>query len=55
MLSDLFPSFRGLSQATRAQPGQEILENYFGDSTAKNIIKFWQKDILRERCVAAYW
>ncbi len=48
ILSDLFPSLRKLSEATHAQEGQNLIEDYLGESTANIVIKFWQKDISRE-------
>ncbi|KAL4786604.1 hypothetical protein BJX76DRAFT_320800, partial [Aspergillus varians] len=46
ILSDLFPSFRALSVATRTREGQELLENYIGGSAARKIVRFWQEDVL---------
>ncbi|KAL4936234.1 hypothetical protein BDV06DRAFT_96516 [Aspergillus oleicola] len=48
LLSDLFPSFRKLSAASRSQEGQEVLIDYLGENTAGNIVRFWQKDGLKD-------
>jgi hypothetical protein len=48
ILSDLFPTFRKLSEATHAREGQNLIEDYLGESTAKRVIRFWQEDISRE-------
>ncbi|RDW81638.1 uncharacterized protein DSM5745_05195 [Aspergillus mulundensis] len=48
ILSDLFPSFRKMSQATRSQEGQKIIEHYFDSTAAENIINFWKEDVSRE-------
>ncbi|KAL3478943.1 hypothetical protein BJX99DRAFT_223260 [Aspergillus californicus] len=48
ILSDLFPSFRTLSQATHTSEGRGLLGDYLGEQTAENIIRFWQKDISME-------
>ncbi|KAL4861335.1 hypothetical protein BDV12DRAFT_180427 [Aspergillus spectabilis] len=47
ILSDLFPSLKRLSEATRTREGQELLIDYLGEDTAQRIVKFWQEDILR--------
>ncbi|KAL5336859.1 hypothetical protein BJX70DRAFT_261863 [Aspergillus crustosus] len=47
VLSDLFPSFRALSQKTRTREGQELLVDNLGEDMAGNIVKFWNEDILR--------
>ncbi|KAL4925514.1 uncharacterized protein BDV17DRAFT_184058 [Aspergillus undulatus] len=48
VLSDLFPSFRKLSAATRIQEGQRLLVEYLGQDIAEKIVKFWQEDVLRD-------
>lgn len=48
ILSDLFPSFRKLSEATHAREGRNLIEDYLGKDTAKRVITFWQEDISRE-------
>ncbi|KAL4902666.1 hypothetical protein BDW74DRAFT_158293 [Aspergillus multicolor] len=48
ILSDLFPSFRQMSQATRSQQGQEVIEQYFDSTAAEKIISFWKEDVSKE-------
>lgn len=44
ILSDLFPSLRGLSQAVRDPEGQAVIRNYLGDEVALGIAGFWDGD-----------
>ncbi|KAE8149699.1 hypothetical protein BDV25DRAFT_123457 [Aspergillus avenaceus] len=48
ILSDLFPSMRTLSQATRTIEGREVLVDYLGEKKAEPIIGFWGDDVIRE-------
>ncbi|KAJ0421332.1 hypothetical protein BJY00DRAFT_312242 [Aspergillus carlsbadensis] len=48
ILSDLFPSFKSLSEATRTLEGQEVLREYLGGEAAAKIVRFWQEDLLTE-------
>ncbi|KAL4957337.1 hypothetical protein BDW69DRAFT_31641 [Aspergillus filifer] len=48
VLSDLFPSFRKLSAASRLQEGQELLVDYLGQDTAENVVRFWRNDGLKD-------
>ncbi|KAL4916627.1 hypothetical protein BDW62DRAFT_185590 [Aspergillus aurantiobrunneus] len=48
ILSDLFPSFTALSEATRTREGRGLLEDYLGEGTAQSVIGFWQEDVARE-------
>lgn len=43
VLSDLFPSFRTLSQAVTTPEGRDIVREYFDEETARNIIEFWRR------------
>jgi hypothetical protein len=48
ILSDLFPSFTALSEATRTTEGQKVIGDYFGGDMAEKIVRFWQEDLLTE-------
>ncbi|KAL4969413.1 uncharacterized protein BDV14DRAFT_104569 [Aspergillus stella-maris] len=48
VLSDLFPSFKKLSAATRMQGGQGLLVDYLGQGTAGSVVRFWQEDSLED-------
>jgi hypothetical protein len=41
ILSDLFPSFRDLSQALMTPEGRQLVREYFDEDTARGIIKLW--------------
>jgi hypothetical protein len=43
VLSDLFPSFRELSQAMTTREGRDVVREYFDEKTAKGIIEFWRE------------
>lgn len=43
VLSDLFPSFRALSQALMTPEGRDTVREYFDEETARGIIEFWSR------------
>ena len=44
IVSDLFPSLRGLSQAARTLEGWEVLVDYLGEARTREIAEFWYHD-----------
>lgn len=44
ILSDLFPSLKGLSQAIRTPEGRSLLDEYLGTAKALSIVGFWARN-----------
>jgi hypothetical protein len=44
ILSDLFPSLRVLSAASRTVQGRRLIVEYLGDQLAKHIVSFWNEE-----------
>jgi hypothetical protein len=48
IISDLFPSFQALSTAVRTVEGRQLLEDYLGLTTARNVVDFWKSERIRD-------
>lgn len=44
ILSDLFPSLRALSAASRTVEGHKLISEYLGERVAKYIESFWKEE-----------